>query len=62
MGSAKDAKVELLTMAFSELSSKRFKTILKIIDRQHLQARRLKARREISKGKLTNQSNLFIEA
>lgn len=59
MRTTRQMKIENLARALSRLSLRERKSLVEILDRQNLQARRLRARREMAKGKVVSESKLF---
>ncbi len=59
MRSAKQMKVEQLASALGRLSPKEFKSLVEILDKRNVQARRRRAHQEVAEGKVVSEHKLF---
>ncbi len=61
MPPAKELTVQQLAKALSRLSPKEFESLVEILDKENLKSRRAIVRREVAKGKVINEKELFKE-
>ena len=59
MRTTKEPKVEQLAKTLGRLSPNEAKSLVEILDRENLKARRARVRREVTNGKVVTERQLF---
>lgn len=59
MPATKELTVEQLAKALTRLSPEEFESLVEILDRENLKARRAVVRREVAKGQAVTEEELF---